>query len=154
MVSSLPPPTLVLHLALSPLLKKETGGPPGDLWPSEVSIHRIPRCQSSEPLLRVSGFVHIHVAPGHCSAPYIPAIQPTGSVSVLLPSRARICRANKRWLFGDVTEELIDHCWVNKCNGFLVFACVWFVFFVSFLVTIINFYCIFRGWHLKTLNLL
>lgn len=132
MVSSLPPPTLVLHLALSPLLKKETGGPPGDLCPSEVSIHRIPRCQSSEPLLRVSGFVHIHVAPGHCSTPYIPprshyipAIQPTASVSVFLPSRARISRMNKRQPFGDVIEELIGHCWINKSNGFFgVYLCL------------------------------
>lgn len=31
--------------------------------------------------------------------------------------RARICRTNERRPFGDVTGELIDHCWINKCMG-------------------------------------
>lgn len=96
---------LSFFLSLS-LLKKETVGPPADLWPSEVSIHRIPRCHSSEPLLGVSGFTHIHVAPGRGSAPsippgshYIPAIKPTGSISEKLPIGANIQRMNKRLPF-------------------------------------------------------
>jgi len=50
----------------------------------------------------------------------IPAIQPAASVSAG-PTK-------------DVTEELTDHCWINKC---MMFAACWFVRCVSFVAFLV-----------------
>ncbi|KAK7172688.1 hypothetical protein R3I93_002723 [Phoxinus phoxinus] len=84
---------------------KETGGPPGDLCPSEVSIHRIPRCQSSEPLLRVSGFC---ISVWRQATALLSTYHPDPSTYLLFSPQARYhSRADKRWTRGDVTE-LVD----------------------------------------------
>lgn len=59
--------------------------------------------------------------------------------------RARICRTNGRRPFGDVTEDLIDHCWINKCMGFwrLLVCSLLFMIRLSFA---------FSGRHFKSLE--
>lgn len=57
---------------------------------------------------------------------------------------------NKRRPFGDVTEELIDHCWINKCIDF--FGVCWFVRFVPFVAFLVMIHSsfAFSGWHFKS----